>query len=332
MAKNMEFALVHMLLMHGVVLEPSNFLTRCVVCNGCIETVRDREAKRKIFAANHAPENLLDLECYACDGCGQGYWWCDRPTSSASRVKSQATRLFQVCLRGGVPIRGDLNMFSFVDVQAERKLPLDSTTTIKLQMPAVVDWLKDTDLQCPIALESAYALRSNDDDNDDDDKVLGETLAFSNVRSGFVGLLDYVFVESGRFRVTGRLRVPSSFRTLNERLEVPNGHLLPSDIWPSDHLAIGAELAFPTADDDDKDNNNNNNNSIGPLFCAPLGAAAAPRPPPPRPPPTPHSPRCDCAGCLSCPSAPLGISDLRKTARLKKQREARLRNFYNSKT
>jgi len=39
----------------------------------------------------------------------------------------------------------------------------------------------------------------------------------------------------------GQLYVPKSFRELNTS-GIKNGHILPSDIWPSDHLAIGARF------------------------------------------------------------------------------------------
>jgi len=67
----------------------------------------------------------------------------------------------------------------------------------------------------------------------------GELLPFTNVTSDFVGTLDYIFYEKSAFEQLERLDVPTNFRRLNTNM-VTNGHLLPSDIWPSDHLVIGA--------------------------------------------------------------------------------------------
>lgn len=53
---NLEAAFVHLLLHHGVTLEPANFLSRCVVCNGCIMDVKHIDDKRRVFAANNAPD------------------------------------------------------------------------------------------------------------------------------------------------------------------------------------------------------------------------------------------------------------------------------------
>jgi mRNA deadenylase 3'-5' endonuclease subunit Ccr4/uncharacterized protein with PIN domain len=236
---NPEASLVHLLLSHGVILEPKNFLSRCVVCNGNIRAVVDKEEKKRIFAAHQAPEVSDDLECYECDGCGQGYWWCDRPTSSASRVKGQATRLFELCLRGGVKIKGPLNMFDFLNVDAEREKGLD--IGIEMETLEVLEWLKQEELRCPIQLESSYALR------DGDGAIVGERQPFTNVTSDFVGLLDYVLFEPTHFELTGRLYVPGCFNTLNKKAQTRNGHFLPSYSWPSDHLAVGAQMSIPIA-------------------------------------------------------------------------------------
>ena len=233
---DLEQSLVHMLLTHGVSVTPKDFLSICVVCNGKICDVLDDTSKRKVLAANNAPEHLSDeLEVYACNGCGQGYWWCDQPTSSASRVKNQATRLLELCLRGGVPLQGELHMFDFIDIEKERatKLPFE------LERLDCVDWLKEKELTNPLDLESAYALR----EEDDEDVVVGESIAFSNVTQSFVGLLDYILFDPQKLTRTGQLYVPTSFHELNSK-GIPNGHLLPSNIWPSDHLAVGAQLTL----------------------------------------------------------------------------------------
>ena len=126
---DLEKAMVQLFLTHGVVLRPSEFVTRCVVCNGTIYTVANEEDKVKMFEANGCPNLKTDLSVYACNGCGQGYWWCtEMPTSSATRVKEQAGHLFWQCLRGGVPYEGDLRMFDFVDPEAERQIGEDEGT------------------------------------------------------------------------------------------------------------------------------------------------------------------------------------------------------------
>ncbi|KAI2506359.1 hypothetical protein MHU86_8087 [Fragilaria crotonensis] len=219
-------------------IEDSNPQIRCVVCNGSIRDVTDRDEKKRIFAAHQAPETVLsdDLECYECDGCGQGYWWSDRPKSSASRVKRQATRLFEMCLRGGVGIKGPLSMFDFVDVEAERKKGVE--TGIEVETLQVLEWLKQDELHCPVQLESSYALK------DDNGAIVGECKPFTNVTSDFVGFLDYVLFESSRFELTGRLFLPGSLKELKNGSVTSNAHLLPSSSWPSDHLAVGAELSI----------------------------------------------------------------------------------------
>jgi mRNA deadenylase 3'-5' endonuclease subunit Ccr4/uncharacterized protein with PIN domain len=316
----LEVAMIHMLLNHGVVLEPNTFLTRCVVCNGMICEVHEPTEKRRILQDYQAPSDLSEvLEVYECDGCKQGYWWCDRPTSSASRVKTQATRLFELCLRAGVPIKGDVpHLFTFVDIQAERERGWDYTekgSELLKQQLDVVDWLRDEHLSCPFGLESAYAFK------DDNGCVVGETLPFTNVTYSFVNTLDYIFFDKEHLTANEILDIPTSFPQLNEK-GIGNGHLLPSDVWPSDHLAIGARLSFAELDRDGADGEKEELPAL--QFCMPLGAA----PPPSQPASaststsSEHKPRCDC-GCVPPIKSMFEMAELRKQARLKKAADSK---------
>ena len=144
---DLELVLVQLLLTHGVVLRPRNFLTRCVVCNGHIFDVADKARRSEILKEHGCPNLDPELTVYGCTGCGQGYWWCENPNSSASRVKSQTANLFQKCLRGGVEIDGPLHMFDFIDVELERKIGEDEGTLFgkgrpKQAMDTVIGWLK----------------------------------------------------------------------------------------------------------------------------------------------------------------------------------------------
>jgi len=56
-------------------------------------------------------------------------------------------------------------------------------------------------------------------------------------------LLDYVFFEPSKFEKVANLYVPTSLKAMNHNRMV-GGHLLPSNAWPSDHIAVGARLAF----------------------------------------------------------------------------------------
>lgn len=234
----LEVALVHMLKTHGVTLEPANFLTRCVVCNGTIVPADDDVHKRSILEEYDAPTDvLLDGPVYCCSTCNQGYWWNDRPGSSASRVKMHCTRLFELCLRGQVPFKGPLGMFDFVDarvVQAEgwdQSIP--GSAILREPFPAI-DWLGSEHLTCPIRVKSAFS-----------DGNGGEILPFTNVTARFVDTLDYIWY-SNDCSVSQLLYIPHTFAELADSRKVPNAHLLPSDVWPSDHLAIGAILRIPS--------------------------------------------------------------------------------------
>jgi hypothetical protein len=305
--------------------------------------VCDKWEKRRILEEYQAPPDLsLKMEVFQCDGCKQGYWWCDNPTSSASRVKLQATRLFELCLRAGVPIvKGDVpHLFTGVDVQGEIDRGWDYTekgSELMKQQLDVVDWLKDENLSCPFNLESAYALK------DEKGCVVGEKLPFTNVTFSFVDTLDYIFLDKDRLAVSEILDIPTSFPKLNVK-GIKNGHLLPSDVWPSDHLAIGARLTFKepppaindvvpveeekkesppllAADDvpvEEENVKEEKKEEALPLqFCMPTGAAPPPPLPIPAPATTVHKPRCDC-GCVPNILSMFEMAALRKQARLQK--------------
>ena len=279
---SLEQALPRLLLTHGVKLVPCQFLTRCVVCNGNIVPVFDDKEKRlvfqesaspfrlrkshrqpsdllvsspvndenyrSVFQENGAPPDLLDskedMEVFRCDGCRQGYWWDDRPSSSASRVFTQATKLFRLCLRGGVEVDKDtseqekrkdiMGAFGFIDVEKEQGSNLESELT-------VIRWLRDNKLRNPYQLQSVYKVADGNNGNMRQQSPR-EAIQFTNVTSEFIGLLDYVFFEPSKLEKVAHLYVPTSLKAMNNNGMV-GGQLIPSNAWPSDHLAVGARLA-----------------------------------------------------------------------------------------
>lgn len=304
---SLEVVLIHMLLTHGVVLEPRTFLTRCVVCNGAIVEVKSLPEKRRILQEYQAPVELLDddMDVFECDGCRQGYWWCDRPTSSASRVMEAATRLFRLSLRAGVPVWGDMGAFDHVDVEEERRIGWDYSlkgSELLERKLEVIEWLRAERLDAPLRLESAYAAK------DDNGKIIGESLPFTNVTHGFVNTLDYVWFTPSSVEVNAKLHVPNSFSELNPN-KIENGHLLPSRVWPSDHLAIGARFNYtfrePLAPSVEAE----------PLlhdFCAPDSDTVLPML---QSRPLLHSSSCAC-GCVPKIPSLFAMAELRKQAKL----------------
>ena len=257
-----------MLTSHGVNLEPKEMLTRCVVCNGNIKPVYGARQRQTIFQSYHTPEDVWKnneiMDVYQCDSCGQGYWWCEKPTSSASRVKMQATRLLELCIAGGVSINDkDMGMFDHIDVDAIKQMNLvdknnninndnNNNNTIRMtgvgvdddgatmksllqnkeELLDVVQWLKTDRLCNPLRqMASAYALK---DSTDGQNK---ESINFTNVTYDFVGHLDHILYSAEDMEVTDLLYVPNSFEELND-LRIPNGHLLPSCDWPSDRKCM----------------------------------------------------------------------------------------------
>jgi hypothetical protein len=164
--QSLEETLINLLLLHGVTLYPSKFLTRCVVCNGKIVEVLGKDEQRKIFDTFGSKDMGNVDNVYKCAGCEQGFWWSDSPTSSASRVKEVCTHLLRLCLRGGVDVRGRPQFFSHVDYKYERNLGLKQRLKSDQHdgVSEVLGWLKDDCLKSPLMLRSAYA-------NDNDDEV-----------------------------------------------------------------------------------------------------------------------------------------------------------------
>lgn len=304
---NLEVCMVHMLLTHGVVLEPKKFLGRCVVCNGSIVVVEHPGEKRKIVESYQAPTALSETEVFQCDNkeCGQGYWWSEIPTSSASRVKTTATRLFELCIQAGVPYVGGLDIFDSVDVDRLRKegwdfsAPGSEILRDKLQ---VVEWLGSEKLVCPFSLKSVYGIEQNQE------SVYGETLNFTNVTSDFVNVLDYIFYVPEQLQIYERLYIPSTFEEMND-LGLRNGHLVPSDRWPSDHLAVGASFRILNLQQVNDETN---------LFCAPIGSVPQATEQIQLKVSQAHGRRCDC-GCIPPVPSLFEMAELRRKARIRGQ-------------
>jgi mRNA deadenylase 3'-5' endonuclease subunit Ccr4/uncharacterized protein with PIN domain len=317
---NLEVTLVHLLRTHGAVLDPVTFLTRCVVCNGKIAEVHVAEEKKRILTTYDAPTDS-DLEVYECDGCQQGYWWSDRPNSSASRVKGTATRLLELCLRAGVGVRDvkDLGVFGDVDIQEHISKGWDYTlkgSEILQQELDVLQWLHAPVMECPFRLESAYAHWTKDGGQ------VGESLPFTNVTDTFVDTLDYIWFEGSKLTVDERLWIPKSFAALNE-LDLSNGHLLPSDVFPSDHLPVGARLSLEghTREEGEKAQTETEVKEDGeavkaeptketsPDVMAMMTFAQ----------PAAHSRRCDC-GCVPAIPSLFEMAEMRRKAREEKKK------------
>eukprot|EP00549_Striatella_unipunctata_P025289 CAMPEP_0118682308 /NCGR_PEP_ID=MMETSP0800-20121206/5416_1 /TAXON_ID=210618 ORGANISM="Striatella unipunctata, Strain CCMP2910" /NCGR_SAMPLE_ID=MMETSP0800 /ASSEMBLY_ACC=CAM_ASM_000638 /LENGTH=152 /DNA_ID=CAMNT_0006578689 /DNA_START=173 /DNA_END=629 /DNA_ORIENTATION=+ len=143
-------------------------------------------------------------------------------------MKGRAVELIKLCRDYGVPFAsGDITFDSTIDVHSA---PIDYNTKSTWN---VVEWMKNEQLSHGLILESAYQDKSQDSKS--------ELLPFTNVTHDFVNTLDYVMFDSRHFQLQKRLDVPRSFCDLNDR-SLQNGHLLPSSVWPSDHLAVGAVL------------------------------------------------------------------------------------------
>ena len=119
-------------------------------------------------------------------------------------------------------------------IPKEKKKISNNNNIRKYALPKVLNWLHDKELKHSIpSLTSAYY----------NSQTNNEELSFTNVTDGFIGALDYIFYESNHWNCEYRLDVPMTLKEMNyDNLDDCNAHCIPSDLWPSDHLAIGCLL------------------------------------------------------------------------------------------
>ena len=174
----------------------------------------------------------------------------------------------------------------------------------------VLDWLKNSNVVSPFgSLSSAYAHTN---------RGAGESLPFTNVTDDFVDTLDYVWYDAAKLEVEELLWVPKSFSLLNE-LEISNGHVVPSDVFPSDHLAIGARFcvrsniaAEETKDISSSPHRVTRDSGASPADVVSMMTFASKA----------HNPRCAC-GCVPALPSLFEMAELRKQARARKQAESK---------
>jgi len=153
---------------------------------------------------------------------------------------------------------------------------------------------------------------------------------FLHSRIDCVGTLDYIFYEHSEFEQLGYLDIPTSFRMMNT-MNVHNGHLLPSESWPSDHLVIGARFRLRSNYQKSekeafvKNTNDDENSEVNELPSS-IASGLPTRPS--------CSPNKNCACCIGQGYSLFEMAEMRKQAKLKKQRakrKAQLSKRINSK-
>ena len=208
-------------------------MTVCVKCNGRINEVTSESERRDAYACKAAPATAKPL--FRCDGggCGQYYWWNEKAASSAGRAKSMCEGLFRRCVREGVKYDGeDMGMFEEVELEPPEKEEKKRGVRGggKDGPPPVSEWLTDPALKNDLgAFTSVYG---------------PDELPFTNLTCSFRGTLDYIFLQSDdpRISVLGVLDLPKKAEEC--------GGVLPSALWPSDHLPLATALKFEKQEGD----------------------------------------------------------------------------------
>ncbi|KAL3912646.1 MAG: hypothetical protein SGILL_006800 [Bacillariaceae sp.] len=181
----------------------------------------------------------------------------------------------------------------------------DSNTDHLKERLDIVKWLQDEELNNPLGSMANVYL------SPDTGK---ESLPFTNVTSGFVGHLDYIMYPTESMKVNDLLYVPRNDGDLND-LDIPNGHLLPSCFWPSDHLAIGCSLRLQDHPlEKDATIVEAKTQEADDMWCGLIASA----PPPPPIIAKKHTSNCSC-GCVPAIPGLFEMAERRKQARLQKQ-------------
>lgn len=196
------------------------FYTRCVKCNGNIETVarsdiplsrvgRDSSERDK-GSKNYIPTELFKQEhvpLAQCDGCEQIYWWSSEETTllvtknSSVRAKETVTKLTKVLSR-----RSSLKVNRHLDMHVHGR-----TFTSSMPMESTM-----------LAVHKKEALTTNNTEQ-------------------FQGCIDYIFcntLEAGNKAST--IRPIAAYTVPPEEDQTP----LPSQHWPSDHKCVVARFSL----------------------------------------------------------------------------------------
>eukprot|EP01041_Mallomonas_annulata_P005919 gene5919-11947_t len=90
--KNFQNSLVQLCKEFALTLNPDDFLTKCVKCNGLILPCESSDPRLQQTGQNIPP----NIPIYLCSGCSQAYWWSELHNSSAVRAKKAADTLYEL--------------------------------------------------------------------------------------------------------------------------------------------------------------------------------------------------------------------------------------------
>lgn len=196
---------------------PDDALTRCVLCNGLIKQLDDRDAARVRSRDNKIPPDPA-IDLFACTGCSQTFWWSQRDNSSAARAKDLADKLGKLADDALRPAPG-------AQQTSSRKGHAGDALVCDL-VAGVTNSLQ---------LRSAFPLVNSSKQG-----------PITNYVPGFQGQIDYLFYTPHHWRLAARRRLP----TKGDLKRAFRNVYFPCRAWPSDHIAVVADFVLRDDDDD----------------------------------------------------------------------------------
>jgi len=208
-------------------LTESDALSRCVRCNGLIAEADERRAEA-IRATDpdrtklpHDPK----VQLYECVGCSQIFWWSERGTSSAARAKHLADRLRHLA------DDQDATTAALEEEEEEEKANNNNNRE-----------QEDDGGSSDVLIRSLVAGLRHGLGNLRSAMPVGERNGVvSNYVPDFHGQIDYLLYTERHWTLRRRRRLPTRL-DLQQALGSKKV-FLPCRSWPSDHIAVVADLA-----------------------------------------------------------------------------------------
>lgn len=196
---------------------PADALTRCVLCNGIIKQLDDRDAAQARSRDHKIPPDPA-IELFACTGCAQTFWWSENEHSSAARAKDLADRLAKLA------------------DDALRPDPSAEQTTRKVHAGDALVCDLVGGVTNSLQLRSAFPLVGSSKQG-----------PITNYVPGFQAQIDYLFYTPHHWRIAARRRLP----TKGDLKRAFRNIFFPCRAWPSDHIAVVADFVLRDDNEDD---------------------------------------------------------------------------------
>ena len=188
-------------------------LSRCVRCNGVIgEANPTRAAVLRSKDVDHKIPHDPQVQLFECAGCSQIFWWSDRGTSSAARAKDLADRLRRLS-------EEETSDPTFEeDDDDDDDPPASSDDVVRSLVTGLSHDLGKLRSAMPIGERNGVV---------------------SNYVPDFKGQIDYLLYSEDSWILQRRRKLPTR-SDLQHALG--KNIFLPCRAWPSDHIAVVADL------------------------------------------------------------------------------------------